>query len=74
MGVMGRYQLDVEPTKKLVGGKDILALVEELDLPRPKPVDFGTYITEVERLRDQGELVTKEDGLKGLQQYLWGAQ
>ncbi len=68
--VVTRYQLDVEPTKKLVGGKDILALVEEFGLPRPKPVDFGKYIAEVERLRDQGELVTKDDGLNRLKELL----
>lgn len=56
-------QLDVEPTKPLVAGADIITIASELGKNIKPGKIFGDFIRQVEAARDAGAIKTREEGL-----------
>lgn len=62
--------LDEEPKKSLVSGKDIIRLSKELGADIQPGKIFKELITEVEMLRDSGEITTTEEALIKLKEVI----
>lgn len=58
-----REQLDIDPTKSLIQGRDIIALGEKLGKELKPGKIFGQLIKTIENMRDNGEITTYDEAL-----------
>lgn len=63
-------KLDVEPTKPLIGGVDIIAAAGELGMKIKPGPRFGELVRTVESARDEGQITTREEALAMLKRLL----
>jgi len=65
-----KHELDIEAKKTLVQGRDILDLAAKLGVDVKPGPQFGELISQIEALRDEGTIKTREEGLEKLKELL----